>query len=199
MIATFVKSLIQAVMFAALAAAPLAAPAQVGALATEGEFAAAEAGGLSEATNLVEIGDGAGLPIEEVSTGTGEIGETTVTEVENVGEATEAGTGESTEAGAGETLDGVSEGGPQSGAEGNGPGGSGPSGQPGKNPQPPKKRAPGAKLPWLTRQLYGKAGKPKVIGWHRIAEGKTSVVVNALLAFPVSVSHHHIETMGFGN
>ena len=60
MFAGLAKAALQAVMYAALVAVPMLAPAKMGAAATKEEIAASEAAGLGEGASLVEVGDTAG-------------------------------------------------------------------------------------------------------------------------------------------
>ena len=69
MLAGVVKAVIMAVILAVIATAPIFAPAEIGALVTAEELAASEAAGIGEGATLVEVGDGIGESVGEVSEG----------------------------------------------------------------------------------------------------------------------------------
>ena len=69
MLANFVKAGITAVILAAIATAPLFAPAELGVLATGEEIAVSEAAGVGEGASLEEVGEGIGESVGEIGAG----------------------------------------------------------------------------------------------------------------------------------
>ena len=213
MVTNLVKAGITAIMFAALATAPLMAPAALGgAIAGEEavmvveEVAVAGEMEIAEAATLVESGAGAiGV---EVGEGIGEGAGGGSTEIAG-GEGVEGGGATGTEGGEGGegggatgTEGGDNPGGGDKGNEGNegppeppnnggddGPGstGDGTNGGIGATEEKGKKVAD-AKVLWKGIRTLDANGNPKPWGWHRVSQGKTSVVANALVALPVTVS-----------
>ena len=188
MLAGVVKAVIMAVILAVIATAPIFAPAEIGALVTAEELAASEAAGIGEGATLVEVGDGIGESVGEVSEGgegftsepgsgdsSGESGESSGEWGDSSGECRdeyEEGCRE-----AGECGDSDEEGGKDEGTV--------------TTDKDGKKRVPGPKMPWITRPSYDKNGKPKRRGWHRVADGKTNVLANFLTPYTTTVSRHH--------
>ena len=236
MYTNILKAGITALMFAALAAAPLMAPAALGGaivgeeavVVATGAEEAAVSGGLevaetatlveSEAGEIgVEVGEGVGKGIGEGAEGGstavagGEGGEGGVATGTEGGEGGEGGGATGTEGGEG------GEGGGATGTEGGDTAGGGEGGNEGNEgpPEPPSnggddgpgstgggtnegtgatedegKKVAGAKMPWKLIRTLDAQGKPKTWGWHRVGEGKTSVVANALVALPITVSQN---------
>ena len=216
MFANLARAGITAVILAAIAAAPLFAPAELGVLATGEEIAISEAAGVGEGAPLVEVGDEVGESVSEA----GEIGslppETGSGPPETGGgdpPETDGGDPPETEGGDPPETEGgdppETEGGDPPETEGGDPpetdGGDPPNNNDGEGPgstgggrdedtvstEDGKKRVPGVKMPWDTKPSYAKNGSPKTRGWHRVASGKTSVLANFLTPFTATVSRHH--------
>ena len=197
MLANFVKARITAVILAAIATAPLLAPAELGVLATEEEIAVSEAAGVGEGASLEEVGEGIGESVGEIGAG-GEGGGSLPPGTEPPGTPGEP---PETPGDPPETPgDPPGTGGDPPGTGGETPNnnGVGPPGSPGGgtnegtgSTKDGKKRVPGVKMPWDTKPSYTKNGNPKTRGWHRVAEGKTSVLANFLTPYAATVSQHH--------
>ncbi len=177
MYANLVKATITAIMFAAIAAAPLFAPVEVGIMATTEEVVASEMAGVGEGAVIEEVGEGVGVEIEEISTGS------------TIGTSENGGPGPGPDEGGG-IGDGPGSNDGRSGSDDGRPGSDdGGPGSTGDGTNEPKDA--GVKSPWNTKPSWlkrGGEGAGKKIGWHRVAKGKTNVVVNGAAALPVTVS-----------
>ena len=198
MFANLAKAAITAVILAAIAAAPLFAPAELGVLATGEEIAISEAAGIGEGAPLVEIGDEIGESVGAAGEGGGSL------PPETGSGPPETGGGEPPETGSGPPDTGggdppkTGSGDPPNNNDDGGPGSTGDGTNEGTgSTKDGKKRVPGVKMPWNTKPSYAKNGNPKTRGWHRLGSGKTSVLANFLTPFTATVSrNHYIRTRG---
>ena len=199
MFAGLAKAALQAVMYAALAAVPMVAPAKMGAAATKEEIGASEAAGLGEGASLVEVGDTAGeIVSQEV--------------ISDLTSLTQTGSSETP----GSEGGSISEPGSQSGENENGSdrgsnsGHDSETGDEGSTDRPESpnndgskgdkrsteggpKVEPGVKMPWNTKPSYHRNGKPKTRGWHRLPKGKANLGGSITIPFITQVSQRPLS------